>query len=54
MSGTDRIKLTRDSTGGVAHHFIPLSWVTKVEGNNVRLNKTAEEAKSQWQTEQQS
>ena len=45
------IKLTKDSTGGESHHFIPLSWVNKVEGNQVRLSKTSEEAKSQWQTE---
>ena len=52
MQGTDTIKLTRDSTGGESHHFIPLAWAHKVEGDKVFINKTADEARAQWKTEQ--
>jgi hypothetical protein len=50
LEGSDRIKLTRrDPDSGGVHHYIPLDWVDTVENNRVRLNKTAQEAKSQWQ-----
>ena len=51
MQGEDMIKLTRDSTGGESHHYIPLAWVSKVEGQKVHMSKTAEEAKKEWMTE---
>jgi hypothetical protein len=51
VEGSDRIKLTRrDSNAGGEHHYIPLDWVDSVEGDQVRLNKTGEEAESQWQS----
>jgi hypothetical protein len=50
MEGGNRIKLTRrDPNAGGEHHYIPLEWVDSVEGDRVRLNKTGEEAKAQWQ-----
>jgi hypothetical protein len=44
------IDLTRFEFGsGVRHHLIPLSWVDRVAGSEVRLNRTHEEAKAAWQ-----
>jgi hypothetical protein len=44
------IKLTRhDSPDGV-HHFIPTSWVTRVD-DKVHLNKTCGEAAREWKSE---
>jgi hypothetical protein len=44
------IKLTRhDSPDGV-HHFIPTSWVTRVD-DKVHLNKTCSEAAREWKSE---
>lgn len=51
MDGTDRIKLTKNDANDGQHHFIPLSWVASAEGNEVKLNKTASEAKEQWQAD---
>ncbi|WP_314421001.1 DUF2171 domain-containing protein [Pseudescherichia vulneris] len=51
LEGEDKIKLAKsDSASGGVHHYIPLSWVEKVDGNNVVLNKNSEEVKSSWQT----
>ena len=52
MEGSDRIKLTkkdRDAAG--QHHFIPLAWVTAIEGDKVKLNRTAAQAKDEWGVE---
>jgi len=44
-----RIKLAKsDPAAGGQHHFIPLEWVDKVDGNKVILNKTHEEATTDW------
>ena len=46
----DRIKLTRkdDPDGsGQHHHYISASSIASVEGNKVKLNMTAQQAKSQ-------
>ena len=52
MEGSDRIKLTRrDPDAQGQHHYIPLDWVESAEEGRVRLNKTAREAKGQWQGE---
>ncbi len=41
------IKLTRkDSTDG-QHHYIPTSWVSKVD-NHVHLNKNSQETEGNW------
>jgi hypothetical protein len=37
-----------DLGGGLKHHLIPLSWVDFVEDDKVRLNMTADAAKSAW------
>ena len=43
MEGTDKIKLTKQSSpDGQHHHFIPLSWVDHVD-QHVHLNKTGTE-----------
>jgi hypothetical protein len=43
------IKLTRSAPAAHGEHrFIPLSWVESV-GENVRLNKSGDEAEQQWQ-----
>jgi hypothetical protein len=50
----DRIILTKsDSGAGGAHHSVPCSWVEKVD-DKVMLNKTAEEATSEWRSEERS
>ncbi len=36
-----------DRDAGGKHHYIPISWVANV-GTEVRLNKSATEAKEQW------
>ncbi|MCU6669466.1 DUF2171 domain-containing protein [Enterobacteriaceae bacterium H4N4] len=46
----ERIKLAKsDPAAGGQHHFIPLEWVDKVDGNKVILNKNHEEATADWQ-----
>jgi len=46
----DAIKLTRsDPEANGRHHLIPLSWVASVD-HCVRLNKTCDEARWEWQT----
>lgn len=45
----DNIILTKsDSTSQGKHHSIPLSWVSSVQQNEVRLNQTTEEARQNW------
>ena len=47
-----RIKLTRtDPAAGGVHHFLPLDRVATVEGQQVRLTATAEQARRDWQRE---
>jgi hypothetical protein len=49
MEGQDRIKLARsDKDAGSQHHYIPVDWVDRVD-DRVHLNKTATDAKAQWQ-----
>lgn len=46
-----RIKLTKNDSGGHNHHhYIPTNWVSRAEGV-VELNKTADEARQQWEAE---
>lgn len=45
------IKLTKqDPAAGGLHHFIPVDFVQLVEGNTVRLDRSAEEVKREWST----
>jgi hypothetical protein len=48
MQGPDSIKLKKDEHG--LHHFIPLSWVTKVDGS-VHVDRPGEQAMKEWRTE---
>lgn len=50
LDGEDKIKLAKsDPQSGGVHHYIPLSWVDKVENNKVLLNKNKDEVTSSWQ-----
>ncbi len=44
------IKLTRNGSSDGQHHFIPTSWVSRVD-EHVHLNKTCIQAKQEWQGE---
>ncbi len=45
------IKLTKkDAEAGGLHHYIPLDFVIAVEGDQVRLNRSADEVKKEWST----
>lgn len=45
----ERIKLTRsDPQSGGRHHYIPADWVDRVEGDQVCLRKSAQDACSHW------
>ena len=47
-----RIKLTRnDPAAGGAHHFLHLDMVASVEGEAVRLTRTAAQAMDEWGVE---
>jgi hypothetical protein len=49
LEGTDKIKLTRQSSpDGQHHHFIPVSWVDHVD-QHVHLNKSGADVTSRWQ-----
>lgn len=41
MEGANRIKFTPRVGAGGGNHFIPLDWVTSVEGQTVRLSKSS-------------
>jgi hypothetical protein len=43
------IKLTRDDSPDGQHHYIPLSWVSKVD-NHVHLSKDCGDARNDWQS----
>jgi hypothetical protein len=51
MDGADVIKLTKTSSPtGSVHHFIPTSWIDRVD-QHVHLNKTGEEIVAHWLAE---
>ena len=53
LEGGTRIKLRKhDPDAGGQHHYIPAEWVASVEGRTVRLGKSAEEARREWETEE--
>ena len=41
------IKLTKDSAQDGQHHYLPLSWVARVD-QHVHLNKDCGQAKREW------
>ncbi|MDF0486833.1 DUF2171 domain-containing protein [Sphingomonas sp. H39-1-10] len=48
----DRIILTKsDADAGGHHHSIPSRWIDSVDAKQVRVRKTAEEAKAHWRDE---
>jgi hypothetical protein len=47
MEGVDTIKLKKDASG--QHHYIPLTWVTKVD-DKIHVGRTAEVAMKEWVT----
>ena len=45
-----RIKLARhDPLADGQHHYIPVDWVGQIEGDVVRLRKSADDARREWQ-----
>ena len=50
LEGQDKIKLAKnDQSAQGQHHYIPTQWVQQIQGNQVVLNKTAEQVFQQWQ-----
>ncbi len=47
MEGRDTVKLKKDKQG--QHHFIPLSWVTKVD-DKVHVDRPGDQAMKEWST----
>lgn len=50
LDGQDKIKLAKnDQAAQGQHHYIATQWVQQIQGNQVVLNKTAEQVFQQWQ-----
>lgn len=47
------IKLTRKDSPDDQHHFLPVSWVARVDGE-VHLNKNSKEAVAEWKQDSMS
>ena len=45
MEGTSTIKLAKDKQG--QHHYIPISWVTKVD-DKVHVDRPGDQAMREW------
>lgn len=48
LDARNMIKLTKDQGG--QHHWIPLSWVTKVD-NEVHVDRSGDQAVREWSTQ---
>lgn len=48
MEGTNTIKLKKDETG--RHHYIPLTWVSSIEGGKVKVDRPGDQAMQEWST----
>ncbi len=48
MEGTDTIKLKKDKAG--QHHYIPLTWVSSIEGGTVKVDRPGDQAIQEWST----
>ena len=49
MQGAETIKLKKGD--GDSHHFIPLKWVTKVEGGKVSVDRPGTQAMKEWSSQ---
>ena len=49
LEGQQWIKLTKDGSG--QHHYIPISWVKKVEDGKVQIDKPASQASKEWSSQ---
>lgn len=50
LDGQDKIKFAKnDQSANGQHHYIPTQWVQQIQGNQVVLNKTADQVFQQWQ-----
>ncbi len=51
----DRVKLTKgDQEAGGRHHYVPCSWIQSIEGDSVKLNRTAQQTQTTWESEDDS
>ncbi|MDD4906353.1 MAG: DUF2171 domain-containing protein [Methylobacter tundripaludum] len=48
MEGTNTIKLKKDKAG--QHHYIPLTWVSSIEGGKVKVDRPGDQAMQEWST----
>jgi hypothetical protein len=46
LEGKNSIKLKKDKSG--QHHYIPVSWVTSVEGGKVKVDRPGDQAMQEW------
>jgi hypothetical protein len=46
MEGTNYLKLKPDDTG--RQHYIPLTWVSSIEDNKVKIDRPGEQAMREW------
>ncbi len=46
MEGDKTIKLMRDQHG--QHHYIPLSWVTSTDNQQIKIDRPGEQAMKEW------
>lgn len=49
LDGQDKIKLTKHDASDGKHHLIPVSWVTEINGEDIKLNKNSDEVYKEWQ-----
>lgn len=47
VDGSSRIKFAPKAAAGKGEHFIPLAWVTSVEGQTVRLSKSSHDVQQE-------
>jgi len=47
VEGSSRIKFTPKAAAGGGDHYIPLAWVTAVEGQTVRLSKSSHDVQQE-------
>lgn len=49
LEGSSRIKLTRLGAAGGQEHFIPLDWVASVEGQTLRLGRSSQDVRAEFE-----